>query len=140
MHPTPRTTSVAFSREYRWAESSLVPGTDVIARGTSSDVPSTLPWSSNGSENRCIFCGVSGRNTFVASRSLHVSKCDLTGIRTGVSGSWTMDTVAMVGISAGNGAPAPKAGDEILAAGKAGDGVEVPWIANGRGGRGGGGG
>ena len=48
--------------------------------------------------------------------------------------------MAMVGISAGNCAPAPKAGDEILAAGKAGDGVEVPWIANGRGGRGGGGG
>jgi len=32
----------------------------------------------------------------------------------------------MVGISAGNGAPAPKAGDKILVAGEVGDGVEVP--------------
>jgi len=49
------------------------------------------------------------------------------GIRTGVSGSWTTDTVAMVGISAGNGAPIPKAGGEILAVGEAGNGVEVPY-------------
>jgi len=37
-----------------------------------------------------------------------------------------MNAVEMVGVSAGNVAPEPEAGDKILAADEAGDGVEVP--------------